>query len=648
MNILSYIIVNLLLYTSWFLLLFRKRKALSFVDRLTGTFVLALAQIVLTEMLLGIIFRRLHMIPLMALNLGISSVILIAVLRAIDVKTVINEIRDEVRGLVRLIRGDVILLLVFTVFVILIVYIVFLGYLFPPYTWDGLWYHLPIVGRIIQSGAIQEYPAPFMIDQFMNIFPKNIELFFIWQIIFLKSDLIVDLSQLLFALAGILTVYSIAVKIGVDRRYAIYSGLLFFFTPIIILQSKAAYVDVAVSVLFLIAINFLVHRRDVKTTTPSTLLAGVTAGLLLGSKGSGPLFLITMSTVILLRELLRYLNPFKLFHGRVVDRRELKGRLGGYLLYFLIPSILIGGYWYIKNWVFYGNPVYPMEISLMNVIIFKGLYGGIIDPAPDVILRLSPLERLIYVWLERVRYYLYDSRFSGFGPIWFVLSLPSMTFCLIRSMRRGRFGFLFIAMVLIVTFILYPRNWNTRYVIFIIGLGALSIGMVLEYFSDRMILKIITLSLVLYTALTSNSPAITPEKIGEFVHLPPSKRDIVEHDPFNIHLQARQEYGYWRWIRENVSGGDTLVYTFEPLFLAPLWNGSYTNRVVYVKAGSYDEWLKRLEDEGATHILVRRRSIEDRWIRDESLSQDSLSGGRSRRFTLLYSDENYRIYRLVH
>jgi len=649
MNTLSYIIVNLLLYISWFLFLLRIRTGLSFADRLIGTFILALAQIVLTEMFLGIIFRSLYLIPLMVLNVGISSIIIVACVSGVKGRTVLDEMRNGFVGLIRLIRRDMILSLISVIFIILTGYILFIGYLFPPYTWDALWYHLPIVGRIIQSGAIMENPTPSMIDQFMNIFPKNIELFFIWQIIFLHSDIIVDLTQLLFSLVGILTIYSLAVKIGMDRRYAVYSGLLFFFTPIIILQSKTAYVDVAVGVLFLIAINFLVHERGTKSTIPSISLAGITTGILLGSKGSGPLFLITMCTMILLRELLGYLNPFKLFHNRVVDRDELKEGLRRYGVYFLMPSILIGGYWYIKNWVLYGNPVYPMEISLMNVTIFKGLYNGIIDPAPDIILRLSPIERPLYVWLEKVRYYLYDSRFSGFGPIWFILSLPSIAFCLVRSMRRGRFGFLFVAMVVIITFVLYPRNWNTRYVIFVVGLGALSIGMMLEYFSDKRVLKMITFSLVLYTALTSNSPAITPEQIKRFIHLPSSRRTIVEHDPFNIHLQARQEYGYWDWIRHHIKEGDVLAYTFEPLFMAPLWNGAYSNRVIYVKAESYGEWLKRLKVENVTHILVRTGSTEDEWIEDEvkHTSDYIWLGGIKKRFSMVYSDENYRIYRVL-
>lgn len=639
MNVATYIIINLFLFSSWFVLLYKRRETLLFIDRVIATFTLSLAQIILTEMLLGIVFKRLYSTQLFILNISISIFIIGMTLINTPVIPIFNETRENLHRIFMLIREDVILSIISTIFIISICWIIFIGYLFPSYTWDGLWYHLPIVGFILQSGTIQENPAPFMIDQFMNIFPKNIELFFLWNIIFLKSDVITDLSQLFFSIMGVFAVYSIAVKLGMERRYAIYSGIIFFFTPILILQSSTNYVDVAVAVLFIIAINFLIISKPVRL---SIFLSGIATGILLGSKGSGPLFVGVLLIAIFLREVLLYLNPLKLFHHE--DRGHLLKRLANYLLCILLPTFLLGGYWYIKNWLLYGNPVYPMEIAFFNITIFKGLYGGIIDPEPELIKSLSPLKRLIHVWLERVDYYLYDSRFSGFGPIWFIISLPSIVFSTIYALRDKRYRFFFFSFILILAFILYPRNWNTRYVIFIVGLGSLSIGMMLEYL-NKGILRVIILVLVVYTAMTSNSPCITPDKIGKFIKLSASERTIVEHDPFNIHLQARQEYGYWRWIRENISKGDVLAYTFEPLFLSPLWNEAFSNRIAYIKADSYNEWLLRLKGEKVTHVLIRTNSPEDKWIEDEEkiITGYSWIGRLKKRFLILYSDENYKI-----
>lgn len=650
MNILRYIIINLALFSSWLLFLFRKKDHLSFADRLIGAFILGLAQIIAAEMLLGLVFKQLYAAPLFFLNLIISALVFMAALRGKDViSNSFNEIKEEAGRIFRLIISDRVLLVILCLLFASACWMIFFGYLFPSYAWDSLWYHLPMVGYIMQSGTIQETYTPWFIDQFINIFPKNIELFFLWNTIFLKSDVIVDLSQLLFAVMGVLTIYSIALKLKVGEKYALYSSFLFFFTPIMILQSTTNYVDVAISVLFLISVNFLISsadgdERDAFFRRWPLLLSGISAGILLGSKGSGPLFIAILSLAVLCKIFIQQFSLSSFSEKIGVIRQS----VGNYLKLFLLPAIMFGSYWYIKNWVLYGNPVYPMEISIANVTIFKGLYGGIIDPSPEVLNKLSPLKKLIYVWEERVKYYLYDSRFSGFGPLWLILFLPAILFSTTLSIKRRESNFFFMGIILIITFILYPRNWNTRYVIFIVGLGAISFGMMLEYFRKwENVLKFLALMLAGYTALVSNSPCVTPEKIKEFLSLPAEERTIARHAPFNIDIHARQEYGYWIWIQKNVSAEETLAYTFEPLFHSPLWNDGFSSKIVSIKSDTYSEWLKALKEKNVTYILVRTKSAEDEWIskEDEAIKNLWLLKGTTKRYETVYADDNYKIVR---
>jgi hypothetical protein len=188
----------------------------------------------------------------------------------------------------------------------------------------------------------------------------------------------------------------------------------------------------------------------------------------------------------------------------------------------------------------------------------------------------------------------------------------------------------------------------------VVGLGALSFGLVLDYFRRReSALRIIALLLVVYTFITANSPCVMPEKIKEFLHLPTSERTLSRHKPFNIDIKVRDEYGYWIWIENNVSKGDTLAYTFEsfeldtssPFFTAPLWNREFSNIVVYIKSDAYMEWLKGLKKNHATYILVKQNSTEDEWIEDERRAFYSLRwmGSIREKFKIVYADENYKI-----
>jgi hypothetical protein len=662
LDIAKYIIVNLLLFSSCYLFLFGKRASLSFVDRFIGTFVLGLAQIILTEMVLGVIFRKLYAGPLFWMNVCISSSLLSLTLSKYygglsSLGKVLRELNEKMSGFYRIIRSDIILLILLCLLIIKIGWLIFIGYLFPSYTWDSLMYHLPIVGNIMQSGAIMENPANFEIDTFINIFPKNMELFFLWNVIFLKNSSITDLSQLPFLIVGILTTYSIASKLDIKVKSALFSSLLFFFTPIVILQINTNYIDIAVSVLLLIVINYLLYEspsfKNILSHTVEKddrkvpiILAGVTAGILLGSKGSGPLFAIIILSAIIVQEFIKYRQQI---YAKTPEEKfdVIKDSVISYIIYFFLPLIMLGSYWYIKNWMLYGNPVYPMEITVFDITLFKGLFKKMRDPVPLLIENSTYLSRLFHVWMEKVEFYLYDSRLSGFGPLWTILLLPSLVFACINAAINKRYNWLFICILLISTYAVHPRNWTTRYTIFMISLGALSYGFVLDYFCKRdRVISILALVLASYSFVTVNSPCVMPFRIREFMNLPASERTLARHKPFNIDIHVRQEYSCWTWINEHVKAGETLAYTFKPLFLTPLWNNGFSNRTKYIRSDNYDDWLQKLKDGNVTYVLLQKHTVEEGWIeankKDMSVTGKQ-SGSLAEEFKMVYSDKYYKI-----
>jgi hypothetical protein len=660
-NTASYIIVNLVLFSSWHIFLFRKRAVISFPDRIIGAFVLGLSQIIVTELLLGALLKRLFAVPLFSINILVSLVVFIVSFAPFRkgysnsklnyIKLVLNELKEVVVDFWKLVKNDFILSCIFCLTVISICWMIFIGYLFPSYTWDALWYHLPIVGYIMQDGAIRDIANDSFINQWINMFPKNIELLFLWNIIFLESDVIADLTQLIFTVVGVISIYSISMKLGIKKKLALYASLLFFFTPIMILQSTTNYVDVAIAVLFLISVNFLIRHRgepQCDSQTEAALreqrvyalcLAGLATGMLLGSKSSGPVFVGILSAVIIVQELRGMAVSFKAVCMNKND--VLMKSVKMYILSFLVPVLLLGSYWYIKNWIVNNNPVYPMQISLFGTTIFKGLYKGIVEPPPEIMNRLSFFIRPLYVWLENVQYYLYDSRLGGLGPIWFILFLPGILFSVLYSSVKKKYDFLVVSAIFIITFLLYPRNWTPRYVIFIVGFGALSFGFAVNTFGDKKnIIKTLALLLALYTFIIANSPCITPHQIKKFIQLPPADRTLAMHAPFNIDLHVRQEYGYWIWITRNVARGDTLAYTFEPLFFSPLWNSSFSSRIAYVREKSYNGWVDGLKKNDASYVLIKTNSQEDKWIK---LSYSMSWLGPKERFNVVYADPNYTI-----
>ncbi|MEF9426145.1 MAG: hypothetical protein L0956_02855 [Candidatus Mariimomonas ferrooxydans] len=140
LNIAMYAVVNLLLFFSWYALLFKKKYCLSFADRLIGTFILGLTQIIATEIVLGVIFKNLSSSPLFWINISVSSVVIVSVLlsgrqmpfnkengmfRQGLIKDILHEFKDRTAGMLRVIRGDRILFWIFSLFFISVCWIIF-------------------------------------------------------------------------------------------------------------------------------------------------------------------------------------------------------------------------------------------------------------------------------------------------------------------------------------------------------------------------------------------------------------------------------------------------------------------------------------------------------------------------------------------
>ncbi|MBI4710795.1 MAG: hypothetical protein HY759_06820, partial [Nitrospirae bacterium] len=478
MEIILFVTVNILLFYSWHALLYGSRGYLLLADRVSGALLLCLSQIILTEMALGIVFRKLHAAPLFILNILISLGVLFlcSAGRKLNHRDIFGEIKDNASRLLHIIKSSRILLTISTLFSLYLCYLIFIGFLFPSYTWDALLYHLPIMGYMLQSGVIENIPDHSLIYTFLNIFPKNIELFFLWNVIFLKTAAVVDLSQMFFVLIGMLSIYGMAVKLRVEKKYAVLSALLFFFAPVVIQQSTIEYVDLAVSALFLTAINLLLYLKPSTHDNPNetavpVLLAGTAAGILLGSKGSGALFIAALLAMISASEIKKWLS---MRQEGLAGKINLKTSIIKHSSYFILPVILFGSYWYMQNWQNYKNPIYPFVVRIFDKVIFDGVFTEILDSVPQALENLSPAASLLRVWLEKEGNYIYSSYLSGFGSLWFILFLPAVVFSLAYAIKEKRHDFLLIAAVAAFTFALSPRNWNPRYVIFIFGFGSLS------------------------------------------------------------------------------------------------------------------------------------------------------------------------------
>jgi len=205
---------------------------------------------------------------------------------------------------------------------------------FAPFDGDAVSYHLPKIAEWVQRGAFtremgSDYCAPF---------PAGFELVETWWVVFLHHDVLIEMAGVEFALLGFLAVRLLAEGVGLSPRPAFLAATLYVLTPTFTLQNVACLNDAPVAALVLTIAAFVVTRAH-----PVLLLLPL--GLVAGIKGTG---LYALPGWVVLALLLRK-EPF----ARPASVRWATA-LG-------VAALAVGGYWYVRNFVWYGSPVYPVK-----------------------------------------------------------------------------------------------------------------------------------------------------------------------------------------------------------------------------------------------------------------------------------------------
>lgn len=598
--------INFIVFGLWYLFLYKNAShSLSWPDRLVATFVLGMAQIILTEIFLGVVLKSLFPLPLFILNSVISLGLIF--LGRVSPKTFgksWEEIKERLERLFILWRKNKFLVFIFFLFLLQLGWVIFLGLLFPPYGLDSLSYHLPYVARIIQSGVIRDVPWFYPASLHQNLFPKNIELFFLWNMIFLKRDVLANLGQLPFILLGVISLYSIARKLNVERRYALFSPL-FLFAPVVIHQASTSYVDAATSSLFIVSLNFLLKIGIGKSIFAGIILAGISTGLLLGAKLSGimylPLFIFFFFSLFLYR-------------SHFVQKVKIKYLFAFFFLY-LFFILLGGGFTYFKNLFLYHNPFYPLKISFLGHTLFKGFVNPKSIVPPPEVERSFPL---LHSFLEHGKFrlsYSQDLVSGGFGPLFFILFLPAIFLSLFTELRKKNYPYLLLALVFILALFLTPANWWTRFIIFFFGFGVLSYILLLSRIKKVTVIYL-SFPVIIYNIIVGNGHFFfTPLKIKKTIFLPLKVRTAAYFCPWRSE-QADKEM--FIWVSEKVKKDEVVVYSSlkNHLLSYPLWNREFSNRVIYIKPTNFKTWLEDLKKNKARFICVRTDSLVDRWYRN--------------------------------
>jgi len=230
---------------------------------------------------------------------------------------------------------------------ILVVSICILAWV-PPVSRDALVHHLAIPTLWLKHGGIYEIP-----DLVISYYPMNLDLLYMIPLYF-GNDIFPKLIHFAFALGTAWLLFTYLAK-RLDRYYAFLGGLLFLSTPVIVKLSITAYVDLGLIFFSTAGLMQLLRWQANFSRIRHLGMAAVFCGLAMGTKYNGLIVYLLMTLLVLFLS-----SPGMLKGGSTA------GRTLFYTLFFIMIANLVYSPWGIKNYIWTGNPFFPLFDNWFN------------------------------------------------------------------------------------------------------------------------------------------------------------------------------------------------------------------------------------------------------------------------------------------
>ena len=302
----------------------------------------------------------------------------------------------------------------------------------PPHDWDGFMYHLLLPAGWLQQGSLAVFPAPpqLQLDKWVH-FTANTELASVWWMAASGGDGGVYFSLWFFVLPGLLALCGILRILGTGNRRAVWVLPLAVSVPVALCQLNSSYADFSIAALFFLVIYL--GLRAFQSGSRLCLTGSAVAGaVLLGGKASGPLFFLLAWFGVLAAALFLNRSGWKQFLRSVFVKS----------LIFAFSGLLLGSFFFLRNWAVRGNPLYPYQVRVAGKVLFPG-----IDPVRQTASREQKdragfLKRTAMDRYRQYRYNYYAHPYAGHGPLPVAAGLPAMGFLLLFFVVKQRWRML--------------------------------------------------------------------------------------------------------------------------------------------------------------------------------------------------------------
>jgi 4-amino-4-deoxy-L-arabinose transferase-like glycosyltransferase len=232
----------------------------------------------------------------------------------------------------------------------------------PPVDRDALTHHLAIPMMFLRNGGIYEIPhVPF------SYYPMNLDLLYVIPLYF-GNDIVPKYIHFSFALLTTGLVISYLYRRFHNAIGALIGGLLFLSLPVIIKLSITVYVDLGLIFFSTASILQLLRWAETGFRSKHLMLSGIFTGLCLGTKPNGMLvfFLLVLAVPFLYRPDTKV--PFQKLQQGQRQHSQMAISIKALVLSvaFAVVAMLVYSPWMLRNYVWTGNPIYPMAVSIFG------------------------------------------------------------------------------------------------------------------------------------------------------------------------------------------------------------------------------------------------------------------------------------------
>jgi hypothetical protein len=227
----------------------------------------------------------------------------------------------------------------------------------PITDWDSLSYHLPAMAKWYQTKSLTMPDA----DQ-ISRYPYNWEVLCALFLMPFREDFLAAVPNVLsWGMMG-LAVYCLSLQVGATRLRSMAAACLVLTLPHVIENVNTMHIDLPFAAFFMAGLYFAVLFHRTRNVAHCALFL-TSLGMLCGIKMSGPVYAALLFGVWVLMEVFLRQSAIRPFQSLDIALLSVLSGLG---------FLLLGGYWYVRNYSEVGNPFGLLKMQVAGVTMFPG------------------------------------------------------------------------------------------------------------------------------------------------------------------------------------------------------------------------------------------------------------------------------------